>query len=38
MPPRFDPVETWERRPGAATAPVGGYRRRDGGADPNYDD
>jgi hypothetical protein len=23
MPPRFDPVEAWERRPGAATAPLG---------------
>jgi hypothetical protein len=29
MPPRFEPVETWERRPGAATAPLGGYRRRE---------
>ncbi len=29
MPPRYEPVETWERRPGAATAPLGGYRRRE---------
>jgi hypothetical protein len=27
MPPRYQPVEIWERRPGAATAPLGGYRR-----------
>ena len=29
MPPRYQPVEIWERRPGAATAPLGGYRRRE---------
>jgi len=29
MPPRYQPVETWERRPGAATAPLVGYRRRE---------
>ncbi len=29
MPPRCEPVEVWERRPGAATAPLGGYRRRE---------
>ncbi len=29
MPPGYEPVETWERRPGAATAPLGGYRRRE---------
>ena len=29
MPPRYQPVETWERRPGAATAPLGGCRRRE---------
>ena len=29
MAPRYEPVESWERRPGAATAPLGGYRRRE---------
>jgi hypothetical protein len=29
MPPRYQPVEIWARRPGAATAPLGGYRRRE---------
>jgi hypothetical protein len=29
MPPRYEPVEVWEGRPGAATAPLGGYRRRE---------
>jgi Putative transposase/Transposase zinc-binding domain len=31
MPSRYEPVETWERRPGAACAPLGGYRRREPG-------
>jgi hypothetical protein len=29
VPPRPEPLEVWERRPGAAAAPLGRYRRRE---------